>query len=283
MNILIKKKDKFKELVVKTNNLICPICKNKLNIFDDCLICENKHTYNINKKGYVSLFKKQKKFESDIYTKGLFENRRSTILSGIYSNLHNIIANYINNSQKEDICIFELGCGEATHSLQIKNNIKKQNHYMVSDISTDAVELATEYLKDNIMPIICDAYNLPLKDKSVDFIIDILSPFYYKEAIRVLKDDGYFIKVIPEKDYLKEIRKIANIKEYSKNNEVLDNFSKNFDIVEEQIVNSTYSLNKELAQNVLKMTPLTNNINIEKELNSITINLKIVFAKKKTN
>ena len=139
--------------------------------------------------------------------------------------------------------------------------------------------MSTDYLKDGLLPIICDAYNLPIKDASVDYVVDILSPFNNKEVKRILKKDGFFIKVFPECNYLKELRKLINLKDYDKENEVFDNFAKNFETVEKRIVNYTINLTPELSQSIIKMTPLTNNHNTQNNLTKITINLKIVIAK----
>ena len=174
MSKLISKKEKFKQLIKNDCLFTCPICKKELILNDDSLQCENYHTFDINKKGYVHLLKKQKKFKNNIYTKSLFLNRRIVILNNLYDRLHSYIANFINKSVKNEINIFEVGSGESTHAYMIKNKLKIKNRYIVSDISDTAVELSTDYLNSNIIPIVCDAYNLPLQDNTIDFISDIL-------------------------------------------------------------------------------------------------------------
>ncbi len=277
----IKKKDLFKDLFKKTQFITCPICGTKLNLDNESLVCENNHTFNINKKGYVSLLKKQKKFDSTIYTKELFENRRKAILSGLYSEVHNEIADFVNSSLNNDVNIFEIGSGEATHSDLIKTKIHKSNNYVVSDLASVSIDLATEYLNDGLLPLLCDAYNLPIASNSIDYVIDILSPYYYKEINRVLKKDGYFIKVFPEKEYLKEIRDLVNMNEYTKQDEVFLNFCKYYNVIHEKTIKLTTKISSDLAYCIFKMTPMTNNRSADICLNKITINLKIVFAQKK--
>ena len=41
-----------------------------------------------------------------------------------------------------------------------------------------------------------------------DVILNILSPANYAEFTRLLKPDGLFVKVVPENDYLKELRNV---------------------------------------------------------------------------
>ena len=280
MSKLISKKEKFKQLIKNDCLFTCPICKKELILNDDSLQCENYHTFDINKKGYVHLLKKQKKFKNNIYTKSLFLNRRIVILNNLYDRLHSYIANFINKSVKNEINIFEVGSGESTHAYMIKNKLKIKNRYIVSDISDTAVELSTDYLNSNIIPIVCDAYNLPLQDNTIDFIIDILSPYYYKEINRILKNDGYFIKIFPNKNYLVELRSLINIKEYSKQDEVFNNFDSKFKIVQLTTLNYTVTLSEPLASAVYKMTPMTNNHICSNNIDKITIALDIVIAKK---
>lgn len=278
----IKKKEIFKQLVKNNNNFACPICKSEVRVDNDSLKCKKGHTFNINKKGFCSLLRKQKNFSSDIYTKELFLNRRFVLEQLIYKDVYRFISEFINKKGKETINIFELGSGESTHSYYIKKLLNINNNYCVSDLSKEAIEMSTDYLKDGLLPIICDAYNLPIKDASVDYVVDILSPFNNKEVKRILKKDGFFIKVFPECNYLKELRKLINLKDYDKENEVFDNFAKNFETVEKRIVNYTINLTPELSQSIIKMTPLTNNHNTQNNLTKITINLKIVIAKNKS-
>ena len=279
---LIKKKEMFKQLLNKNNNFICPICQLELKEYNDSLMCENKHTFDINKKGFCSLLKKQKNFSSDIYTKELFLNRRYVLEHLLYKDVYNIIAKFINKTSKDTINIFELGSGESTHSYFIKKLININNNYCVSDLSKEAIEMSSDYLKDELLPIICDAYNLPIKNNSVDYVIDILSPFNNKEIKRILKKDGYFIKVFPERNYLKELRKLINLKDYDKEDEVFENFAKNFEIVEIKDINYTLNLSQELSKAIIKMTPMTNNHETQTNLTEITINLKVIIAKNKS-
>lgn len=44
-----------------------------------------------------------------------------------------------------------------------------------------------------------DLNNIPLKDESIDIILNILSPSNESEMSRLLKKDGIIIKVTPKK------------------------------------------------------------------------------------
>src|SRR5690606_40580058 len=60
----------------------------------------------------------------------------------------------------------------------------------------------------NSVWIVADLANLPIATTSIDYILNILSPSNYAEFDRLLKKEGKLIKVIPNSDYLKELRGI---------------------------------------------------------------------------
>lgn len=44
-----------------------------------------------------------------------------------------------------------------------------------------------------------DLANIPIKSESMDLLINIFTPSNYSEFTRILKKDGYLIKVVPGK------------------------------------------------------------------------------------
>ena len=124
---------------------------------------------------------------------------------------------------------------------------------------------------------------LPFQDNSVSCILNILTPANYNEFFRVLGEEGYLIKIIPNTDYLREIRELMGVREY-KNTETVNLIKENCTIIERVRVNKTYELDEYLAENFLKMTPLTFSKDVSKEdikkLKKITIDLEILVCKK---
>ena len=57
------------------NIFTCPICHSNIKIYKNSLICEKNHCYDIAKKGYFTLFKKNKLRIDNIYDINLFKNR----------------------------------------------------------------------------------------------------------------------------------------------------------------------------------------------------------------
>lgn len=265
----------------KEGHFLCPMCSANLQLHNKSLICENKHTFDINKKGYVKLLRKFKPYNEEIYTQELFLARQNIINLGFYNEMHEVIAKIINSTFKSGVNVIEIGSGEGSHSKFIKNKIKTKSYYL-TDLSTNAIQIASDLVCNDFVPIVCDAYNLPF-NKIFDVAIDILSPYSYEQIYKVLKEEGVFIKVIPTQNYLKEIRELNDLKDYANESDVANNYKQHFEIIQEHLIEKTFSINSEVSQLFLKMTPLTNKVR-EKRLNDkITISLKVIVGRKKND
>ena len=131
--------------------------------------------------------------------------------------------------------------------------------------------------------MVANLANLPFKDGSVSCILNILTPANYEEFFRVLGDEGYLIKVIPNASYLREIRELIGGKEYT-NSDTVSLIEENCTIAERITVSDTFRLTQTQAASFLKMTPLTfskviTDADIEK-LKEITIDLELLVCKK---
>jgi 23S rRNA (guanine745-N1)-methyltransferase len=157
------------------------------------------------------------------------------------------------------------------------------------DISKEGINSAAmDY--PNAIWCVSDIANCPFANNQFNFILNILSPANYSEFQRMISDDGMVIKVIPESDYLKELRDIlyegTNKQDYSNDN-TLDVFRGNFVLTDVERVRYSFSLDKTLIEPLLHMTPLswgTTEERLQKvqemNLKEVTVDLTILFGKK---
>ena len=95
----------------------CPICKQKLKLVGNSLLCSNKHCFDISKLGYVNFALNQK--QSKHYSRTSFESRMDILEKGYYSHILTEIAHIL--SKLENITtILDVGCGEGYYSRKIK-------------------------------------------------------------------------------------------------------------------------------------------------------------------
>ena len=164
--------------------------------------------------------------------------------------------------------------------------------FLGTDISKESIGIAARN-NSSIIWFVGDLTKLPLKDHSVDIVLNILSPANYQEFHRILEKDGIIIKVVPGNNYLKEIReKIFTGEEgldYS-NEKVVKHLEDNLELIAYENLNYSFPIDNNLLPELLKMTPLTwgkgidNSEIIEGEaFDSITIDLVILIGKKKVS
>ena len=140
--------------------------------------------------------------------------------------------------------------------------------------------MASDYNFKNRFYFISDVNNIPIKDNSIDLIIDILSPYNHLEIKRVLKKDGIFIKVVPGKNYLKELRNAIKLGSYNNASEVEKNLRKYFKVVQKESILTTHQITNEDFMLLLKMSPMHSKktFNMPKVI-TIDLNIYIVDGK----
>ncbi len=120
-------------------------CKNKLYFNEHYLICDNKHTYDISKKGITTLIANNHIKRSKVYNQTLFLNRRKFIEKLFYYELYDFISNIVNNKFKKKINILDFDCGEGAHTINILNLLDCKYNYYGFDYSKVAIEMASKY------------------------------------------------------------------------------------------------------------------------------------------
>lgn len=267
----------------------CPLCKEDMITIDkNSMVCINNHCFDISKKGYVNLLNSNTK---TIYDKELFESRHEIYNSKVYDNLTEELKYIIHNYtlDKNINYILDAGCGEGyfSNKLYEDKNINNRCKLIGIDIAKEGISMATRG-ENEVIWCISDLSNLPFKDNAFGVILNILSPANYKEFTRVLSDDGIIVKIVPESNYLKEIR--TNIQGNIKNSDydnknIVAVFKKHLNVVYENRINYKTDISILNLMNLVKMTPLTSTLDeeeilklIESGISNITIDLRVMVG-----
>ena len=263
----------------------CPLCKKSLTLHENCFKCDHRHSFDLAKFGYINLAPQIK--QSKEYDKDNFIYRQNILESGFYQHILQEIEHILQDLPDKHT-ILDAGCGEGYYSRKLQKIFPTKSYYAF-DISKDSILLASKNdTSHTIKWFVGDLANLPIKNHSIDLILDIFSPANYQEFQRVLTDNGLLIKVIPTKQHVKEIRnKVAKQltnQDYS-NQEILKHFEKYFDILEQREVCATYSINEDQKEALIRMTPLLFHIRHQaidwSDLKEITISATILVGKAK--
>ena len=261
----------------------CPICQENLTLVESSLKCEHHHSFDLAKFGYVNLAPQIK--QSANYDKENFQNRQQILEAGFYQAILETISDLLATKLSAKT-VLDIGCGEGFYSRKLQEANSDKTFYAF-DISKDSVQIAAKSEPNwAVNWFVGDLARLPIKDASMDILLDIFSPANYGEFRRVLSQNGILIKVVPTENHLKEIRQMVQEqltkKDYS-NQDIKEHFQEHFSIQSSQIASLTKPITAEQRQALLSMTPLLFHVDQTKidwtQLTEITIEAEILVGK----
>ena len=261
----------------------CPICQENLTLVETSLKCSNRHSFDLAKFGYVNLAPQIK--QSANYDKENFQNRQQILEAGFYQAILEGISDLLATKPSAKT-VLDIGCGEGFYSRKLQE-VHPEKTFYAFDISKDSVQIAAKSEPNwAVNWFVGDLARLPIKDASMDILLDIFSPANYGEFRRVLSQNGILMKVVPTENHLKEIRQMVQEqltkKDYS-NQDIKEHFQEHFSIQSSQIASLTKPITAEQRQALLSMTPLLFHVDQSKidlsQLTKITIEAEILVGK----
>ncbi len=178
--------------------MICPICEKKLVKIENSYKCENNHSFDISKQGYINLLLNSKNSGDN---KEMINSRHLFLENGYYCQLRDEICKIIKKLNIHNI--LDIGCGEGYYA----RGIKQQTNINISgiDISKEACLKASKLSKD-ILFVVSSINKIPFEDNEFDLLLNIFAPHNEQEFERVCRK--YILKVIPNKDHLLELKQL---------------------------------------------------------------------------
>lgn len=237
----------------------CPICLQPLNLYGQSLKCENSHSFDIAKEGYVNFL--TRKLNAD--TKEMLAARRRFLEHGYYRALADTInrrvSSWLTNIGSSQLKILDVGCGEGYYSGRLQTALADAGKldFLGLDASKDAIKLAAKRYKDITFSVGDINERLPFADGAVTILLNIFAPRNAVEFGRVLAPDGLLLIVIPEADHLAELRSSFNLLNIEENKEgkLLEKLGETFQLNE--VTRLNYELNLSFADlsDLIAMTP----------------------------
>ena len=258
------------------NLLMCPVCRENLNLMDKTWRCVNNHSYDVAKQGYVNLHVVQHKHSKNPGdTPDSVQARRAFLSKNFYQPLQKAVVEKIHDLRIENL--LDIGCGEGYYTNAMQGEVLQ---CVGVDIAKNAVQVAAK-LNKNITWVVGTGATLPVMDNSIDMCTSLFSPIPQQEILRVLKPEGYLLVVTPAKDHLLAMREAlfeeVNPHEPSK---FVDQLSEYFELVNEQIVDAPMALSQQDLQNLIAMTPYAYKAKPERRLaleSQISLSLNAQF------
>ncbi|RUO64718.1 putative RNA methyltransferase [Idiomarina ramblicola] len=243
-------------MIKPLTDFICPLDGKPLHLNERSWRCDNNHSYDVAKQGYVNLLPVQNKRSKDPGdSKAMVQARREYLEQGYYQPLAQALANTV--LAEGDQALLDAGCGEGYY-LRCIIEQAEQNGTDLSvaglDISKWAVQAAAKRDK-RLSWMVASNSSIPLADNSVDTILCVFGFPVADEFKRVLKPGGRLIMMDPAADHLKELKTII-YSEIKTKNETLPIADPDFELASEQKVAFPVSLaSNQAIKDLLTMTP----------------------------
>ncbi len=188
-------------------NFTCPICKNELTQNSGGASCENGHSYDMAKQGYLHLLMSNKmnsKLPGD--TAEMVRARRSFLEKGYYDIFSNELAKIAERllENKKHSVILDAGCGEGYYTSKLTG---KNREVFGIDISKPAVKLAAAKYK-SIKFAVASLFDIPMKKDSVDLLLNVFAPIVESEFLSVAKKGAYMVIAVPGQKHLWEMKEV---------------------------------------------------------------------------
>ena len=236
----------------------CPVCNNLLNETEKQYICLNNHSFDKNKKGYTNLLLSNQMHSFDPGdNKEMINARVNFLKTDKYSSLRQaIFKSIVAYSPAKIINFLDIACGEGYYTNYIMKNLENSNGYGI-DLSKYALIAANRNKKENgvnnVNYFVASLTKLPFLNNSIDVALNCFAPLDEIEFHRVLKENGIFIRILPNTYHLYEMKEVLY-------NEVKLNIEKdseltNFKLLDIKDVDDVIELNNEEINNLFMMTP----------------------------
>ena len=251
--------------------LTCPNCKSRLTLAGKSYKCENGHAFDIAKEGYVNLLlPNKKKTLNPGDNKTMLRARENFLSTGAFQFLIDGINSQLKTltSQLQDIKILDIGSGSGFYLRKIFDNIDA--HKIGLDISKNGMSIAAKQDKKSTY-LVASAYDLPIASDSIDVVINIFSPIDLEELSRVLKSTGYFLKVVPGSNHMKEVAELVyeNFEPHQSDIDARLTALDAYTHIEKTQLEDKINLSKEELKNLISMTPYLYKFS-EEQINNLT-------------
>jgi 23S rRNA (guanine745-N1)-methyltransferase len=251
----------------------CPVCSESLIKQDRTYRCQNAHSFDCAREGYVNLLlAHRKRSASPGDDRQMLNSRRSFLQQGYYQPLADAVANNlckIASQAGEPLVILDLGCGEGYYCGQIDSALQQDaSHAGYSlngiDISKDAVRMASKRYGHINFAVASNA-EIPMCDQQVHCLLEVFAPTYIKEIKRVVSPGGYYLRVTPGRRHLYTLRTL--VYDRPDEHQLASTDLEGFNLLEGQRIHGEIAITgQEHVAELLAMTPYYWQASREKQL-----------------
>ena len=242
------------------NLLMCPVCREALKLTERTWRCENNHSYDVAKQGYVNLHVVQHKHSKNPGDPPeSVQARRAFLSAGHYAPLQQKVVALIQKLRVENL--LDIGCGEGYYTNAMQAEVLQ---CVGVDIAKNAVQVAAKLNKE-VTWVVGTGATLPVLDHSIDLCTSLFSPIPQEEILRVLKPEGHLMVVTPAPEHLYAMREalFEEVKLHEPH-KFVEQLANDFELESEQVVQAKMSLSQQDLKNLIAMTPYAYKVKAER-------------------
>jgi 23S rRNA (guanine745-N1)-methyltransferase len=174
--------------------------------------------------------------------------------------------------------VVDAGCGEGSYLGALQRRYPS-SVCVGADVSKEAIKIAAKTQRACLF-VVSDSARLPLRERTVDVVLDIFAPRAADEFARVLRPGGRLVVAIPEPDHLKELRALSSLGiAPHKEERVREQVGADFDDDSSVVVRCVVDLHGGDLVDLLTMTPHHHHIDDDDVLPpslSVTVAVKVL-------
>ncbi len=230
----------------------CPHCRAPLFRDGNRSFCENRHSFDHARQGYLHLLV-GKGGVSHGDNAEMVEARTRFLDSGHYGFLREAAQELCAPLLTENKAYLDAGCGEGYYAEAILKGVPESVSAFGIDISKYALRHAHRRVSRMALAV-ASLYELPLFDQSFDLVSLFFSPLAEEELSRVLKVGGHLLLAIPGRRHLFGLKQVLYDTPYE--NEVKDFALSGFSLERQLSLTRTVLLrSKDEILSLFQMTP----------------------------
>lgn len=218
--------------------LRCPTCAGALHLSPGALRCNENHTFDIARQGYVNLLGGAAHGSAD--TAAMVRAREEFLAAGHYAPLADLVAAAAGNG---DGPVVEIGAGTAYY-LAATLDARRLSVGLALDISVPAARRAAR-AHARVGAVVADAWStLPVVGGCAEVVLVVFAPRGAAEIARVLRPGGRLVVLTPAPQHLTELVDVLGLLgvDDRKAERLHAALGSGFDVVDEVALNRTMRL-----------------------------------------
>ncbi|MDO4222934.1 MAG: methyltransferase domain-containing protein [Acinetobacter sp.] len=234
-------------------SLQCPVCQSALHLHHKTWQCEQSHSYDQAKQGYVNLHVVQHKHsKSPGDTPEAVQARRRFLQAGFYQPLQQKIMNVLAALDIQNI--LDIGCGEGYYTQAMAQIVPQ---VIAVDIAKTAIQLAAKQdVAKKVTWVVGTGAVLPVADGSMHACSSFFSPLPKQEMCRVLQADGYLIVATPAPQHLYAMREaLFEQVQMHEPEKFVQQLQPEFHCVQQHLIEHEFTLDQQQLHDLICMTP----------------------------